>query len=211
MKAVDEILGSNSTLDWGNKEMWWGNQPTELKMQPLRTPVPMAKLQPAIKLAHPSGNIAKRRPAKRKSPSTSRRKKPANPSPHPKELNLQPSAPKLNCPDIAPPTMAATATLNSNEVLCVIPPPPNYVSSMFNPNNILRVVLDCFDSLIAPLLPPPPNTSQSSLAIRRFLYRKQFTAEASALIQSSLVPIATVEQLEAIINSSCINLGFMLY
>jgi len=74
----------------------------------------------------------------------------------------------------------------------------------------MRLLLDSYDSLIAPNLAHPPNSSQSSITLRRFLYRKLFYIEASALVQSSVVPVASIDQVVGIFNAACAKLNIFL-
>ena len=74
----------------------------------------------------------------------------------------------------------------------------------------LTFMLEAFDSLIAPQIPHPLDSSASNIALRRCLYRKQFNLEAFKQIHSLLEPITSVEQLIPIINSSCVKCGILL-
>lgn len=103
---------------------------------------------------------------------------------------------------LAPPnTSLATASHIAPSLIAPSLPPP--VSSLDDPMSYL---LETFDTLIAPQLPNPGNTS-SSMALRRCLYRKQFYLEASKQLQ---VPFTSVEQLIPIIASSCAKCGIIL-
>ena len=74
----------------------------------------------------------------------------------------------------------------------------------------MPAILDSFDFLIAPNIIHPPNITQSSLILRRFLHRKQFTHEVVALIQSSVAPVVSIDQVVDIIISACAILNIVL-
>ena len=80
----------------------------------------------------------------------------------------------------------------------------------FTLDQSLSYVLESFDSLIGPQLPAPPNSTASSMALRRCLYRKQFNLEAFKHLTSLKDPITSVEQLVPVINSSCVKCGIVL-
>ena len=117
--------------------------------------------------------------------------------------------------------MAASATLSSLNSATTLPfsncptlsnCPPSHTSSICPPTTSSNInsVLDAFDILIAPQLIHPPNASPSCIILRRFLYQKQYHLEASRLIQSSLVPVVTIDQLVDIIITACNNLAIYL-
>ena len=65
-------------------------------------------------------------------------------------------------------------------------------------------IQDTFDNLIATQIQNPPNsTSTSSLALRRFLFRKLFCEHAFKELQALTVPVPSVDQLIPIISSAC--------
>ena len=177
---MESVFGENSKLDWGKMEEWTPNHPPTFKLP-----------RPAL----PNASTAKSRPRKK----SSRRKRP-----------LSPSAPlaQLKEPIIEPPIMVASLDVDIPPPEVLLPSQP--VSSMFQSNNLMPVILDSFDSLIAPNIIHPPNISQSSLILRHFLHRKQFTHEVVALIQSSVAPVDTIDQVVDVIISACSKLNIVL-
>ena len=74
----------------------------------------------------------------------------------------------------------------------------------------LAYLLETFDSLIAPQLPNPADSTASSCALRRCMYRKQFSIEASRILQSHKDPITSVEQLIPLVHATCAKCNILL-
>ena len=110
----------------------------------------------------------------RKKPPSRWRRRPRPMLPQPisqlAKLNEEKVVPSSNCPTQSncPPTQIYNFPLTI--------PSSDHIKSAF----------DAFDLLIAPQLIHPPNSSQSCITLRRFLYRKQYHLEISGLIQVSL-------------------------
>ena len=98
-----------------------------------------------------------------------------------------------------PATAAATAA--SSQIVL----PPALITDPF------LCIQDTFDNLIATQIQNPPNsTSTSSLALRRFLFRKLFCEHAFKELQALTVPVTSVDQLIPIISSACTKSGLLL-
>ena len=190
---MEAVFGPNSDLDWGMPEHGQVNQAPTFKLLSLSTP----SLQ--------NENIVKKQP-----PSRSRKR------PRPKSNQVASPLPKSSEENMrAPPTHSSwnsATTLPSSNCPTLSNCPPTHTSSNSPPTNSSNInsALDAFDILIAPQLIHPPNATPSCIIIRRFLYRKHYHLEVSRLIQSSLVPIVTIDQLVEIIVTACNNLGIYL-
>ena len=84
------------------------------------------------------------------------------------------------------------------------------VSSSFSIEDLHSYVLDVFDSIISPLIPPPPEPTPSSHAIRRTLFRKQFSNETLKLIHNPIKPITSLDDLIPLIQMACTHSNLFL-
>jgi len=196
---MEAVFGPMSDMDWGTLEDGSASQPPTFKMCSLNTP------------CRPNENIVK------KPPSRSRRR----PRPKsPKAVSQLPKSSEVNL--VAPPTLssvnsalpASNCPSQSNSIPTLI---SNYAPNtslsyrpIVQPSDHLKSALEAFDLLIAPQLIHPPNSSQSCIALRRFLFRNHFQFEIARLIHDSLDSIHTVDQLVDIIITACHHLGFCL-
>ena len=83
-------------------------------------------------------------------------------------------------------------------------------SSSFSVEELHSYVLDAFDSIISPLIPPPPEPTPSSHVVRRTLFRKQFSNEALTLIHHPSKPITSLDDLIPIIQIACARSNLFL-
>ena len=122
------------------------------------------------------------------------------------------AAPTLSSLNSALPASYCPSQSNSIPTLISNYPPNTSLSyrPTVQPSDNIKSALEAFDLLFAPQLIHPPNSTQSCITLRRFLYRKQFHLEIARLIQGSLDSIHTVEQLVDIIITACHHLGFCL-
>ena len=82
--------------------------------------------------------------------------------------------------------------------------------SSFSIEDLNSYVLDVFDSIISPLIPPPPEPTPSSHVIRRTLFRKQFSNETLTLIHHPSKPITSLDDLIPIIQIACASANLFL-
>ena len=204
---MEAVFGPMSEMDWGTLEDGSASQPPTFKMCSLNTP------------CLPKENIVK------KPPSRSRRRPRPKSSQAVSQLSksnevITTTAPTLSSMNSAPSLNSVTTQAASN-----YPTQSNSIPTLISnylPNSSfsyhptvqssehLKSALEAFDLLIAPQLIHPPNSTQSCIALRRFLYRNQFQFEITRLILDSLDSIHTVEQLSDIILIGCHHLGFCL-
>ena len=115
-------------------------------------------------------------------------------------FNIGPfTSPNFDCltPDALDPLLSsALADAHAVSLLDSIQDPTSYI-------------LEAFDHIIAPHIPNPIQSSQTSVSLRRFLYRKHFGNEAVKLLAVT-GPITNVEQLIPIITTACANCGLSL-
>ena len=71
-------------------------------------------------------------------------------------------------------------------------------------------MIDAFDNLIATQIQSAPNSTPSIVALRRHLYRRQFSEYAFKELQSLTQPITSIEQLIPIILTACTKSGLIL-
>ena len=84
------------------------------------------------------------------------------------------------------------------------------LSSSVSVEDLHSYVLDAFDSIISPLIPPPPEPTPSSHVIRRTLFRKQFSNETLTLIHHPSKPITSLDDLIPIIQIACASANLFL-
>lgn len=139
------------------------------------------------------------RKCKKVSCSTSKTLIDSNPS---TSFTIAPYVSSCNNNNVCNPLTSCDDTFNFIDELLSNPP----ISIIEDPQSY---VLHAFDNIISPNIPHPADSSQTTVALRCFLYRKHFSDETQKLISSSL-PIVNVEQLILIIHSACSNCGLSL-
>ena len=98
---------------------------------------------------------------------------------------------------------------------CIAPsissaPPLPPVSCTRSTDDSLSSILEMYDTLIAPLLPHPPNCTASNIILRRALIRKQFSREVLKLLHDSSHEQLPLDSLILIINTACSTCGLTL-
>ena len=205
---MEAVFGPMSDMDWGTLEDGSASQPPTFKMCSLNTP------------CLPKENIVKKPPSRSRRRPRPKSSQAVSQLPKSNEV-ITTAAPTLSSMNSAPSLISVTTTLpasnyptQSNSIPTLI---SNYLpnsSFTYHPtvqsSDHIKSALEAFDLLIAPQLIHPPNSTQSSITLRRFLYRKQFQFEITHLIINSLDSIHTVDQLVDIIITACHHLGFCL-
>ena len=157
--------------------------------------------------ALPPPNFAVPRPITRK-PKQRKLDFPQLPPPPAPTTSLLPAAP-LPLPPLptsAPPFSFESVTSLTPELIATLP------IESFPPLSVdeaLDYVLDSFDSLLAPLIPPPSVLTPACMPLRRALYRRQFSTEAVKLIHHNQ-PITSLDSLIPIIQASCAKCNILL-
>ncbi len=98
---------------------------------------------------------------------------------------------KPDCPTLSAPCVSRLSTS-----------PPTFPPAL-SVSESLVYLLDSYDTLVSPLIPPPANPSPACQILHRALYRKQFTISAQALLQSHKEPIISLDQLIPIFHAAC--------
>ena len=114
------------------------------------------------------------------------------PPPIPRKPKTHSSKRKLDC---APPSFPI-----SSDALIL---PSSTLTSSFSVDDALSYILDAYDSIISPLIPPPANPTPACHALRRALYRKLFSTESLKLIHLLGHPITSLDELIPIIQTAC--------
>ena len=96
--------------------------------------------------------------------------------------------------------------------IAAVPPPPVVVAS--NPihthDEALSLVLDTYDTLVAPQVAHPSELSPSLTAVRRHLFRKQFQLEAVRILRETHAPFHSVDDLVDIVSRASAGCGLIL-
>ena len=195
-QCTTSVPSTNASSTWG-MERSCSSQPDTIPVANLQStsghsPGTRSKEMVASESAQMPPPVAAA-PKRRPRPSRSR---PRFILPKPTAASTIVTTPTLpNIPAPAAPTAAA-----SQIVL-----PPALINDPF------LCIQDTFDNLIATQIQNPPNsTSTSSLALRRFLFRKLFCEHAFKELQALTVPVTSVDQLIPIISSACTKSGLLL-
>ena len=189
-------------FEWETLEDGSASQPPTFKMCSLNTPC-----LPKENIVKKPPSRSRRRPRPKSSQAVSQLPKSneviTTAAPTPSSMN---SAPSLNSVSNCPSQSNSIPTLISN----YLPNSSFTYHATVQSSDHIKSALEAFDLLIAPQLIHPPNSSQSCIALRRFLFRNHFQFEIARLIHDSLDSIHTVDQLVDIIITACHHLGFCL-
>ncbi len=159
-------------------------------------PIPATFPSPII--PHPLPAISTRMPSMRQSPSNAQLQASITPIPSQTETHRQTACVK------AP---VRRRPVRRHITIDVATSPPSAHIPNDSLSDPLSFILDAFDNLVSPQIHNPPNMPSSTLVLRRFLYRRQFSEYTFKALQSLSLPITSIDQLLPIITSSCEKCG----